>query len=148
MPGEPEGTRKPQELIKLKGSSYLACGPRVCKGNSRASLGDDAAVRDVKVDALGERRDDLPLGDRNQGLTSQAADHVEEELAARRIELARDVVEEQHGDVGAARLDVRELRELEREHERTQLALGRVLAREAVREDDLEIGRASCRERV
>jgi hypothetical protein len=66
-------------------------------------------------------------------------DHLEQELAARGIELARHVVEQQHGHVAEARLDVLELGELEREHERAELALRRVLAREAPLEADLDV---------
>ena len=47
------------------------------------------------------------------------------------IQLARNVVEQQHGRVAQARLDVRQLGQLERQHQRAQLALRRVAARQA-----------------
>src|SRR4029079_18745535 len=91
---------------------------------SRRGASPDGAGADEKIAPGGlPGRDDVALGDRDESLAIEAPDHLEQQRPARRVQLARNVVEQQHGRVAQARLDVGELGELQRQDQRAQLAL-------------------------
>src|SRR5580692_609476 len=85
-----------------------------CKENMRrrsANRGHDPGT-DEEILPVGERRDDLALGDGDQGLAVQRGDDLEQQPTPGRIELARYVVEEQDRWVAQAGLDVGQLGQL------------------------------------
>src|SRR4051794_36989512 len=65
------------------------------------------------------------MGRRDEALPREGGEVLEQELVARGIELARDIVEEKDRLVTVDPAEDRELRGLPREHDRAQLALRR-----------------------
>src|SRR6202142_3652415 len=112
-----------------------------CKENMRRPLGfgDEAPGANKKIATSGQRWNDLALGDRDQRLAVELRDDVEEQPAAHGIELARHVVEQQDRGITQAFVDVSQLRELERQHEGSELALRGMAAGERSREPYLQI---------
>src|SRR6185312_2850413 len=92
-------------------------------GNAR-----DATRPNLEIEAVGANRNDLAFRDRDERLTIEPGDHLEEQAAAERIELARDVVEQEDWRVSQPLADLRQLGELQRQHERPELPLRGVRA--------------------
>src|SRR6266542_3361512 len=79
------------------------------------------------------------VGGGEEPLCRQGAEVGEEEAVLRRIELGRDVVEQEEGRTAERRPEVLDLRDLEGEHERALLALAPVEPRAAAAEREREV---------
>src|SRR5580698_7484187 len=111
----------------------------VSKVKPLSGNGGNAAGPNLEVEAVGARGDDLTLGDRDERLAIEPGDHVEQQCAARGIELARHVVEQEDWGVAEAGAHLRQLGQLERQHQRPELPLRGVGAGQRPGEADLQV---------
>ena len=84
---------------------------------------DNPAVLDPIVGAISMQQNVARVGRRDEALAGESREVLEQEFVARRIELARDIVEQEDRGIPVRASQHRELGGLPREHDGAQLAL-------------------------
>jgi hypothetical protein len=97
-----------------------------CFEHPSAEITAISAVFDAIVGAVLAQQHVTRMRGRDEALAGQSCEVIEQVLVALRVELARDVVEEQDRRVAVRAGQDRELRGLPGQHDRAQLALGGV----------------------